>query len=59
MSNMHPVTLQKRKDSHGPYWYLTCRYCPWSARCGDKVLAHEEKRSHGESCWHYRKKLTK
>lgn len=51
-----PVQMQKRKDDLGAYWYLTCRYCPWSARCGDKITASEEKRGHAKTCYHYLKK---
>jgi hypothetical protein len=52
-----PVTMRKSNDRRGDYWYLECRYCPWSARTGDKIGAQEEKRSHTKTCFHYLKKI--
>lgn len=51
-----PVTM-KKCNGEQVYWHLTCQYCPWSARAGDKITARETKRDHTKHCYHYLKRL--
>lgn len=51
----YPVLGELKDGQLGPYWLLTCEYCPWSARMGDDPIYYikQEAEDHKRHCWKY------